>query len=87
MAMANSTGGFSVTFHSRAIDTITRKIQQSIGIIDLMGNLDQNDESLDDHSMNNASWAAKDLLKECLAIIGEQQKEKGAAAADATRQR
>lgn len=43
-------------------DQLSRRISQVHGIVDCIGNLDADGGSLDDHSANNACWAAKDLL-------------------------
>lgn len=43
-------------------DQLSRRISQARGIADCLGNLDQDDDALDDFSVNNATWAIKDLL-------------------------
>lgn len=43
-------------------DQLSRRISQVRGIVDCIGNLDADGGSLDDHSTNDAAWAAKDLL-------------------------
>ena len=42
-------------------------LTQAIGIVDLLGN--GNNEGMDDDSVNNASWAAKDLIKRAQSLM------------------
>lgn len=65
-------------------DKISRCIIQSQGMVDCLGNLDLEGGSLEDFSLNAASWAVKDLLEQAStyasALLEIAKRQEGGAA-------
>ena len=66
MAEMDSSSTYNLDIQSE----VSKYLSQALGIVDLLGNLNHN-ESLDDYAINNASWAAKDLIKRAMDLIGK----------------
>jgi hypothetical protein len=50
-----------------AADKVLQLTSKALGIIDIIGHLDAG--LIDDHSLNSATWAVKDMLREIQQII------------------
>ena len=51
------------------VDKIFQLSSKSIGIVDIIGHLGSDSELIDDHSLNSATWAVKDMIKEIQQLI------------------
>jgi hypothetical protein len=54
-----------------SIDTADKVFQltsKALGIIDIIGHIGPNAE-IDDHSLNSATWAVKDMIREIQQIV------------------
>lgn len=68
MATADSISSAETLDMSAALSDIIKRINQVRGIVDVIGSLDMGSESLDQHGLNNATWAAKDLLDDAQSL-------------------
>lgn len=66
MAVTDITGSGRV-FSLETVDQIFQLVSKSIGIVDLIGHVETAD--CDDHSLNSASWAVKDMLREIQRLV------------------
>lgn len=68
MAEANGNSSDKGPSDKRILSDLLMRINQAHGLVDVIGNLDLETNTLDVNSLNNASWAAKSLLSEARSL-------------------
>ena len=64
----------------RITDEIDRKLAQASGILAIVGISGHTNEVIPDDAVINATWAARDLLKQAGDLVGELRKKAAPAA-------
>jgi len=67
----------------RITDEIDRKLAQASGIIAIVGISGHTNEVIPDDAVINATWAARELLKQASELVGELHKKAALAAGGA----